>query len=89
MLIIIWVLFFRRFAKGEIALTGSLSYEYLRSQKTYYQLIIFEVRFNLMTMTQNDLANKVGVTRQTIVAIEKAKVLSDRGMAFLIARVFN
>jgi putative transcriptional regulator len=50
---------------------------------------IRSLRFNSNEMTQNDLANKVGVTRQTIVAIEKAKYYQTLELAFLIARVFN
>ena len=40
-------------------------------------------------MTQSDLASKVGVTRQTLVAVEKAKYYPTLELAFLIARVFN
>lgn len=40
-------------------------------------------------MTQKELADKVGVTRQTIVAIEKAKYSPSLEVAFRIARVFN
>jgi putative transcriptional regulator len=40
-------------------------------------------------MTQQDLADRVGVTRQTIVAIEKAKYSPSLEVAFRIARVFN
>ncbi len=40
-------------------------------------------------MTQSDLATEVGVTRQTIVAIEKAKYYPSLELAFLIARVFD
>ena len=40
-------------------------------------------------MTQSDLATEVGVTRQTIVAIEKAKYYPTLELAFLIARVFD
>ena len=47
---------------------------------------IRSLRFNSNEMTQNDLANKVGVTRQTIVAIEKAKYYPTLELAFLIAR---
>jgi putative transcriptional regulator len=35
------------------------------------------------------LAEKVGVTRQTIVAIEKANYAPSLELAFLIARVFK
>ncbi|MCF6273649.1 MAG: helix-turn-helix transcriptional regulator, partial [Rhodobacteraceae bacterium] len=40
-------------------------------------------------MTQKQLAEIVGVTRQTIVAIEKAKYSPSLELAFLIARVFD
>ncbi len=40
-------------------------------------------------MTQNELAIKVGVTRQTIVAIEKCKHNPSLELAFLIAQVFD
>ncbi len=40
-------------------------------------------------MTQKELASKVGVTRQTIVAIEKASYSPSLEVAFRIARVFN
>ena len=50
---------------------------------------IRSLRFNSNEMTQSDLASKVGVTRQTIVAIEKAKYYPTLELAFLIARVFN
>lgn len=40
-------------------------------------------------MTQKDLAEKVGVTRQTIVAIEAAKYSPTLELAFQISRVFG
>lgn len=40
-------------------------------------------------MTQKDLAEKVGVTRQTIVAIENAKYSPTLELAFKIAGVFG
>lgn len=40
-------------------------------------------------MTQKELAEKVGVTRQTIVAIEAAKYSPTLELAFKIARVFD
>lgn len=40
-------------------------------------------------MTQQELADKVGVTRQTIVAIESGKYSPTLELAFRIARVFN
>jgi putative transcriptional regulator len=40
-------------------------------------------------MTQQELAEKVGVTRQTIIAIESAKYSPSLELAFRIALVFN
>jgi len=40
-------------------------------------------------MTQEDLAQAVGVTRQTILAIEKGKYVPSLDLAFKIARKFN
>ena len=40
-------------------------------------------------MTQEELAKKVGVTRQTIIAIELGKYNPSLELAFKIARVFN
>lgn len=50
---------------------------------------IRKLRFNHDEMTQQQLADKVGVTRQTIVAIEKEKYSPSLELAFRIARVFN
>ncbi len=50
---------------------------------------IRKLRFEHDEMTQKDLANKVGVTRQTIVAIEKAKYSPSLELAFRIAHVFG
>jgi putative transcriptional regulator len=40
-------------------------------------------------MTQEDLAVKIGVTRQTILAIEKGKYVPSLDLAFKIARHFG
>jgi putative transcriptional regulator len=40
-------------------------------------------------MTQEDLAQKIGVTRQTILAIEKGKYVPSLDLAFRIARYFD
>ena len=40
-------------------------------------------------MTQADLADRVGVTRQTIIAIEQGRYSPTLEMAFQIARVFR
>jgi putative transcriptional regulator len=50
---------------------------------------IRKLRFNHNEMTQQELADKVHVTRQTIVAIEKGKYSPSLELAFRIARVFN
>ncbi|WP_276352050.1 helix-turn-helix transcriptional regulator [Cohnella caldifontis] len=50
---------------------------------------IRNLRFNQNEMTQQQLADLVGVTRQTIVAIEKGKYSPSLELAFRIARVFR
>ncbi|GGF67727.1 transcriptional regulator [Paenibacillus albidus] len=48
-----------------------------------------KLRFEHNEMTQQQLAEKVGVTRQTIVSIEKEKYSPSLELAFRIALVFN
>lgn len=50
---------------------------------------IRKLRFYHNEMTQKELAEKVGVTRQTIVAIEAAKYSPSLELAFRIATVFE
>lgn len=50
---------------------------------------IRSLRFHHQEMTQQQLADRVGVTRQTIVAIEKEKYSPSLELAFRIARVFG
>ena len=40
-------------------------------------------------LTQEELAKKVGVTRQTIIAIENGKYLPSLKLAFKLAKAFN
>lgn len=40
-------------------------------------------------LTQENLATKVGVTRQTIIAMEKNKYVPSLALAFKIAKEFN
>ena len=47
------------------------------------------LRFLAGEMTQGDLGDKVGVTRQTIAAIEQGKYSPSLEVAFRIARVFG
>ena len=48
-----------------------------------------KLRFYHEEMTQQHLAEKVGVTRQTIVAIEKGKYTPSLDLAFRLARAFD
>jgi len=57
--------------------------------KTQVRNNIRELRFRNGEMTQQALAEKVGVTRQTIVAIEKEKYSPSLESAFKIAAVFG
>ena len=47
------------------------------------------LRFAHAEMTQAELAERVGVTRQTIIAIEQGRYSPTLEMAFQIARVFK
>ena len=50
---------------------------------------IRKLRFFHDEMTQQHLAEKVGVTRQTIIAMEQEKYSPSLELAFRIARVFD
>ena len=50
---------------------------------------IRRLRFDHDEMTQKQLAEKAGVSRQTIVAIEKAKYSPSLELAFHIAHIFG
>lgn len=50
---------------------------------------IRKLRFEKSEMTQESLAEKVGVTRQTIIAIEKGNYSPSLELAFKIAGVFG
>jgi len=47
------------------------------------------LRFANNEMTQAELADRVGVTRQTIIAIEQGRYSPSLEMAFQIARAFS
>ncbi|SEG85514.1 transcriptional regulator, XRE family [Thermomonospora echinospora] len=47
------------------------------------------LRFANGEMTQAELADRVGVTRQTVIAIEQGRYSPSLEVAFKIARVFN
>ncbi len=57
--------------------------------KTRVRNKIRRLRFEHGEMTQQQLAEHVGVTRQTIVAIEKEKYSPSLEAAFLIADAFG
>jgi putative transcriptional regulator len=50
---------------------------------------IRRLRFDHGEMTQEELANRVGCTRQTIIAVEAGKYVPSLSLAFRIARVFG
>lgn len=50
---------------------------------------IRKLRFNSSQMTQQQLAEKVGVTRQTVIAIEGDKYSPSLEVAFRIASAFG
>ena len=58
-------------------------------KKTTITNEIRKLRFEHGEMTQKELASRVGVTRQTIVAIENAKYSPTLELAFKIANVFD
>jgi putative transcriptional regulator len=47
------------------------------------------LRFAAGEMTQAELADRVGVTRQTIIAIEQSRYSPSLEMAFRIAKTFG
>jgi len=50
---------------------------------------IRSLRFHQGEMTQAELAKRLGVTRQTVIAIEQGRYSPSLEMAFQIARVFG
>jgi putative transcriptional regulator len=50
---------------------------------------IRRLRFEASEMTQAELAQRIGVTRQTIIAIEQGRYSPSLEMAFQIAHVFD
>jgi putative transcriptional regulator len=51
--------------------------------------IIRRLRFEYGEMTQQELADRVGCTRQTIIVLEKERYVPSLSLAFAIARVFD
>jgi putative transcriptional regulator len=50
---------------------------------------IRRLRFDHDEMTQEELANRAGCTRQTIIALEQGKYVPSIELAFRIARAFG
>ena len=50
---------------------------------------IRRLRFDRGEMTQAELADRIGVTRQTVIAIEQGRYSPTLEMAFRIARTFD
>lgn len=50
---------------------------------------IRRLRFDHDEMTQQQLAEQVGCTRQTIIVLEKGRYVPSLSLAFRIARVFD
>ena len=50
---------------------------------------IRKLRFNASEMTQQELADKLNVSRQTVIAIEGGKYSPTLELAFRIAEIFN
>ena len=51
--------------------------------------LIRRLRFDHDEMTQQELANRVACTRQTIIAVEAGKYVPSLSLAFQIAKAFG
>lgn len=60
-----------------------------RKSKTKVTNSLRSLRFAAGEMTQAELAEHLGVTRQTIIAIEQGRYSPTLEMAFQMARVFG
>tara|TARA_B100000676_G_C17626241_1_gene604244 strand:- start:440 stop:661 length:222 start_codon:yes stop_codon:yes gene_type:complete len=60
-----------------------------KKKKTHIENSVRRLRFDNDEMTQQELADLVGISRQTVVAIEKYKYTPSLELAFKIALAFN
>ena len=61
----------------------------MAKKKIYIENSVRKLRFNNNEMTQQELADLVGISRQTVVAIEKYKYTPSLELAFKIALAFH
>ena len=61
----------------------------MTKKKIHIENAVRKLRFNNNEMTQQELAELVGISRQTIVAIEKYKYTPSLELAFKIAFAFD
>ena len=61
----------------------------MAKKKIHIENSVRKLRFNNNEMTQQELADLVGISRQTVVAIEKYKYTPSLELAFKIAIAFN
>ena len=61
----------------------------MANKKINIENSVRKLRFNNNEMTQQELADLVGISRQTVVAIEKYKYTPSLELAFKIALAFN
>lgn len=59
------------------------------SDKGTLRVHLKRFRFEADSMTQQELADRVGVTRQTVLSIEKGKYKPSLELALRMARVFG
>ena len=61
----------------------------MAKKKIHIENSVRKLRFNNNEMTQQELADLVGISRQTVVAIERYKYTPSLELAFKIALAFN
>lgn len=61
----------------------------MKAKPTRVTNTIRALRFTHGEMTQAELAGRIGVSRQTVIAIEQGRYSPSLEMAFQIARVFG